>query len=45
MDSTATALCHDNKMPMIIFNISQPGVFDRALRGESVGTTVVEEEH
>ena len=28
----------------IVFNIEQPGVFERALRGEPVGTTVVEEE-
>jgi uridylate kinase len=44
MDTTATALCHDNHMPMIVFNISQEDVFDRALRGENVGTTVIEEE-
>ena len=44
MDATATALCHDNHMPMMVFNIEQPGVFDKALRGEPVGTTVVEEE-
>lgn len=29
---------------MMVFNIEQPGVFDKALRGEPVGTTVVEEE-
>ena len=44
MDATATALCHDNKMPIIVFNIEQPRVFDEALRGLPVGTTVVEEE-
>ncbi|MBQ3282829.1 MAG: UMP kinase, partial [Atopobiaceae bacterium] len=44
MDATATALCHDNKMPIIVFNIEQPHVFDEALRGLPVGTTVVEEE-
>ena len=44
MDATATALCHDNKMPILVFNIDQPGVFDKALRGESVGTTVIEGE-
>lgn len=44
MDTTATALCHDNKMPLMVFNINQPGVFDRALKGENVGTIVMEEE-
>ena len=43
MDATATALCHDNHMPILVFNIDQPGVFDKALRGDVVGTTVIEE--
>lgn len=44
MDTTATALCNDNKLPMLVFDIAQPGVFERALKGEAVGTTVVGEE-
>ena len=44
MDATATALCHDNKMPIMVFDIKQPGVFMRAVSGEHVGTTVVEED-
>lgn len=44
MDTTATALCHDNKLPILVFDIDEPGVFERALQGEHVGTTVVEEE-
>ena len=44
MDATATALCHDNKMPIMVFDIKQPGVFMKAVRGEHVGTTVVEED-
>ena len=44
MDATATALCHDNHMPIMVFDIKQPGVFMRAVQGESVGTTVVEED-
>jgi len=40
MDSTATSLCMDNDMPMIVFNLSVPGNIARALHGESVGTTV-----
>lgn len=44
MDTTSTALCHDNKLPMMVFNIARPGVFDQALKGKTVGTTVVEKE-
>lgn len=44
MDATATALCHDNHMPIMVFRLEDEGLFDRALRGEPVGTTVVEED-
>ncbi len=44
MDATATALCHDNHMPMMVFDMGQDGVFQKAIHGEPVGTTVVEEE-
>ena len=44
MDATATALCHDNKMPIMVFDMGQDGVFMSALTGENVGTTVIEEE-
>ena len=44
MDSTATALCKDNHMPIMVFNLEGDNAFDRALRGEPVGTTVVESE-
>ena len=44
MDATATALCSDNNMSMIVFNIDQPHVFADALKGLPVGTTVVGEE-
>ena len=44
MDSTAITLCHDNSMPIIVFDIEQPGVIDAALRGENVGTTVYRED-
>lgn len=40
MDSTATSLCMDNDLPMIIFDLTVPGNIARALRGDSVGTTV-----
>ena len=44
MDATATALCHDNHMLIMVFSLDEEGVFDRALRGEPVGTTVIEED-
>ena len=40
MDATATSLCMDNNMPMIVFNLGTPGNISRALKGENVGTTV-----
>lgn len=44
MDATATALCQDNAMPVIVFNIDEDDVFEKALKGDPVGTTVVGEE-
>ena len=40
MDSTATSLCMDNHLPMIVFDLTTKGNISRALKGESVGTTV-----
>ena len=40
MDVTATSLCMDNDMPMIVFDLTVGGNIARALRGENVGTTV-----
>ena len=40
MDSTATSLCMDNNMPMIVFNLNERGNMYRALKGEPVGTIV-----
>ncbi len=40
MDATATSLCMDNDVPMIVFDLTQRGNIQRALRGEDVGTTV-----
>lgn len=41
MDATAIALCRENEMPIIVFNMERDGFIDRALKGEQVGTTVV----
>lgn len=38
MDSTAASLCKDNHIPLIVFNIDQPGNIERVVKGESIGT-------
>ena len=40
MDTTATSLCMDNSLPMIVFDLTVPGNIKRALQGEAVGTVV-----
>ena len=40
MDSTATAMCRDNKVPLLVFGISDPENIVRAVKGEKIGTVV-----
>src|ERR1700682_1342208 len=40
MDSTAISLCMENKMPIIIFDLNQPGNIKRVVLGEKVGSLV-----
>ena len=40
MDTTATSLCMDNNMRIMVFNLGEEGNIERALRGENVGTIV-----
>jgi uridylate kinase len=40
MDSTALSLCKDNHMPIIVFNLHQPGALEAIIRGEKCGTLV-----
>ena len=40
MDATATSLCMDNDVPMIVFDLTKPGNIQAALRGEDVGTVI-----
>ncbi|GAP94655.1 UMP kinase [Leptolyngbya sp. NIES-2104] len=40
MDSTAIALCKDNDIPIIVFDLSVRGNVKRAVTGESIGTIV-----
>ncbi len=43
MDSTATSLCRDNKIPLIVFGINDPENIVKAVKGEKIGTLVEEE--
>jgi uridylate kinase len=40
MDSTAITFCMDNKLPIIVFDVTAPGNIHRALLGEPIGTLV-----
>jgi uridylate kinase len=40
MDANAFGLCKANKLPILVFNINEPGAIARILRGERVGTIV-----
>jgi len=43
MDMTAFTMGMDNRLPLVVFNVTVPGNLLRALRGESVGTRVAVE--
>jgi uridylate kinase len=43
MDATAFALCRDNKLPIVVFDMNQPGNIQRVVSGEDVGTTVADD--
>ena len=40
MDSTASTLCMDNDIKLVVFNLSEPGNIKRAVMGEKIGTVV-----
>jgi len=40
MDLTAVSLCKDNNLPMVIFNMNEPGNIRRVILGERVGSLV-----
>ncbi|PWI58212.1 UMP kinase [Sulfoacidibacillus thermotolerans] len=40
MDATATSLCMDNDIPILVFSITKPGNIRRAVLGEPIGTIV-----
>jgi uridylate kinase len=40
MDSTAIAMCKENNIPILVFDLSVRGNIQRAIMGESIGTLV-----
>jgi uridylate kinase len=40
MDTTATSLCMDNAIPIVVFDVSHPGNIRRVVEGENIGTLV-----
>ena len=40
MDITATAMCRDNNMPLLVFGIANPENIVKAVKGEKIGTKV-----
>jgi uridylate kinase len=40
MDATSIAMCRDNKLPIIVFNLTQTGNIMRMTMGEPIGTLI-----
>ncbi len=40
MDATAVVMCRDNRLPLRVFNLNNPGDLTRIARGEDVGSIV-----
>lgn len=43
MDLTATALCQENNLPIVVFNMDKYGNLEKVIDGENIGTTVYNE--
>jgi uridylate kinase len=44
MDASAVAMCRDNGLPILVFNLNTPGNIMRMSRGESLGTVIAREQ-
>ena len=44
MDSTATSMCMDNDMELVVFNMNEKGNIVKAMKGEAVCTRINKEE-
>ncbi len=42
MDSTSIAMCRENHLPIMVFNLNRPGNIMRVARGEPIGTVIAE---
>src|SRR5436309_9174799 len=40
MDATSIAMCRDNRLPILVFNLNTPGNIMRMAQGEDVGTVI-----
>jgi uridylate kinase len=40
MDATAISLCRENKLPILVFDLTRPGNVVKVLQGETIGTLV-----
>ncbi|OLZ12258.1 UMP kinase [Sulfobacillus thermosulfidooxidans] len=45
MDATATSLCMDNNIPIVVFNMNQYGNIRKVVLGEPIGTFVRSDHH
>jgi uridylate kinase len=43
LDATAVSLAMDNEMPIVVFDMTEPGNIVRAVRGEPIGTLIAGE--
>lgn len=43
MDTTATSMCMDNDIDLVVFNMNEPGNIVKAVRGEITGTVISKE--
>ncbi len=41
MDATAISLCMDNRLPIVVFNLSRAGNIRRVISGENIGTRII----
>ena len=43
MDATAIAMCQENKLPIVVFDLNQHGNIKRVVMGEKVGSLVYQD--
>ena len=40
MDASAVAMCRDNRLPILVFNLNTPGNIMRMSMGDPIGTVI-----